>query len=197
MAKEKPNIIIVEAPQGGGKTTVTNILRDKLPYTNLLRLSGIDDMSVKGKKKVYKIRKAELNMIKKASGNINFVLDRCHITEQIYCNLGFKEYTFEDKYESLNEQLSKLTKKYNVYLVLLEADRMAYVKRLNRDKPKFLDVDFTSSNSFRQQAEYIFELNHIQSHYPKIHTMRVDTTDKSPKEVAEHILKHVGCAHLI
>ena len=46
----KNKLIIVEGPQGTGKTTLTNYLREKLSGSNLYRLSGQKDKSKKGKK---------------------------------------------------------------------------------------------------------------------------------------------------
>lgn len=37
---EKSKIIIVEGPQGTGKTTLTNYLRENIPGSNLYRLHG-------------------------------------------------------------------------------------------------------------------------------------------------------------
>mgnify|MGYP002594685608 CR=1 FL=1 len=41
MANSK--IIVVEGPQGAGKTTITDFLRHTLPYSNLYRMSGTAD----------------------------------------------------------------------------------------------------------------------------------------------------------
>ena len=49
MANSK--IIIVEGPQGVGKTTITDYIRHAIPYTNLYRLSGTADISIEGKEK--------------------------------------------------------------------------------------------------------------------------------------------------
>ena len=38
--RKKGNIIIIEGPQGSGKSTMTNFIRDNLPGSNLYRLSG-------------------------------------------------------------------------------------------------------------------------------------------------------------
>ena len=43
MANSK--IVIVEGPQGVGKTTITDFLRHSMKYTNLYRLSGTSDSS--------------------------------------------------------------------------------------------------------------------------------------------------------
>ena len=40
---KKDTIIIVEGPQGAGKTTFTNYLREKMGATDLYRLTGIKD----------------------------------------------------------------------------------------------------------------------------------------------------------
>ena len=49
----KDTIIIVEGPQGTGKTTVTNYLREKMSATDLYRLSGIKDKTETGKEKSF------------------------------------------------------------------------------------------------------------------------------------------------
>ena len=46
MANSK--LIVVEGPQGAGKTTTTDFLRHTLSYTNLYRLSGTADSSKTG-----------------------------------------------------------------------------------------------------------------------------------------------------
>ena len=49
MANSK--LIVIEGPQGAGKTTVTDFIRHKIPYTNLYRLNGTSDSSPTGKEK--------------------------------------------------------------------------------------------------------------------------------------------------
>ena len=50
----KDTIIIVEGPQGAGKTTFTNYLREKMSATDLYRLAGIKDKTETGHKKIEK-----------------------------------------------------------------------------------------------------------------------------------------------
>ena len=40
---ERSKVIIVEGPQGAGKTTLTNRLRELITSTNLIRMSGVKD----------------------------------------------------------------------------------------------------------------------------------------------------------
>ena len=49
MANSK--IIIVEGAQGAGKTTITDFIRNAVPYTNLYRLNGTSDSTINGKEK--------------------------------------------------------------------------------------------------------------------------------------------------
>ena len=49
--RKKGNIIIIEGPQGSGKSTMTNFIRDNLPGSNLYRLSGIKDKTKTGYEK--------------------------------------------------------------------------------------------------------------------------------------------------
>ena len=45
MNNNRGNIIIIEGPQGVGKSTMANFLRDNLASSNLYRLTGIKDKS--------------------------------------------------------------------------------------------------------------------------------------------------------
>ena len=48
MNNNRGNIIIIEGPQGVGKSTMANFLRDNLASSNLYRLTGIKDKSQTG-----------------------------------------------------------------------------------------------------------------------------------------------------
>lgn len=187
--KGKPKLIIVEAPQGGGKTTITNILRDKMTYTNLLRLSGIEDVSSAGCDKVYNLRLGELEYIRKSAwSGINFILDRCHMTEKVYCNLKYKSYDFVSEAETLNKKLGALTEFYDVYFVLLIANKETYGKRLKRDKPQYASVNFDVENSLRQQDEFIKEYGKL-GESTDIFMQIINTSYSTPEELASRIIQ--------
>ena len=63
MANSK--IIIVEGPQGVGKTTITDYIRNTIPYTNLYRLSGTSDSTPSGKLKSKKMYEDLIEYIEK------------------------------------------------------------------------------------------------------------------------------------
>ena len=107
MKKEK--IIIVEGPQGAGKTTITDYLRNTLPYTNLYRLSGISDSTKSGLEKVNRYYETLLDYMKKLENiNINLLFDRTFFSEEAYCRLGFKEYSFTESYNKFLKKLDNL-----------------------------------------------------------------------------------------
>jgi thymidylate kinase len=189
----KPKLIIVEAPQGGGKTTLTNILRDKIPYTNLLRLSGIQDKSEVGKGKVYTLRYLEYEYIlNSAELEINFILDRCHITEKVYCNLGFKDYSFYEENAILNREIKKISELYDVYFILLITNRATYEERLLRDKPQYSNVTFNAENSMLQQKEFMKEFTKLSHDCSKVHSRMIITTDRAPENIAKEALDFIN-----
>ena len=74
MANSK--IIVVEGPQGAGKTTITDFLRHTLPYSNLYRLSGTADSTAAGKKKAEEMYIDLLDYMKKLENkSINLIFD--------------------------------------------------------------------------------------------------------------------------
>ena len=80
MANSK--IIVVEGPQGAGKTTITDFLRHTLPYSNLYRLCGTSDSSISGLKKAKEMYIDLIDYIKKLENkSINLLFDRTFFTE--------------------------------------------------------------------------------------------------------------------
>ena len=175
MANSK--IIIVEGPQGAGKTTITDYIRNMLPYTNLYRLSGTSDSSEQGKVKAIKMYDDLMKYIKSLENmSINLLFDRTFFTEEIYCRLGFKEYSFTDKYEELLERLSKMD--FEIYYITLYlGDTNEYEKRLIREgKADVKYAKFNIESSINQQNEYMKMSNEIEGRYKAIHVIRYDTS---------------------
>ena len=94
--------IIVEGPQGCGKTSLTNYLRDNIAASNLYRLTGNKDKTITGKEKSRKMYYALLNYMKEIeNSDVNIIFDRTFFTEQVYALLGYKDYDFTYVYEEL------------------------------------------------------------------------------------------------
>ena len=102
-------MIIVEGPQGTGKSTLTNYLRDNIPSSNLQRLSGQRDKTINGKVLSEKMYFILLNYLKAMESiPMDFVFDRNFFSEEVYARLGYKEYSFTDVYNSLIDKLCAL-----------------------------------------------------------------------------------------
>jgi len=152
---KKSKLIIIEGPQGVGKTTITNYVRDTLPYTNLYRLCGTSDVTKCGKNKARNMYKHLLKYIKGLQGkDINLLFDRLFFTEEVYCRLGKKEYTFTHIYNKLCKELFKC--KYDIYYInLYLRNTNLYTQRLNRPgKANFKNSTFNIENSIQQQHMY-------------------------------------------
>ncbi len=153
MKKERGNIIIIEGPQGVGKSTMANFLRENLPTTNLYRLSGIKDKTETGKEKNKTMYLGLINYMESLEEtNLNLIFDRTFFTEQVYCKLGYKEYNFDDVYERLVKKLGDLD--YNIYFVILYLkDTKEYATRLKRVHHQY--QSFSLENSVNQQETYL------------------------------------------
>ena len=188
----KNKVIIIEGAQGVGKGTITNIIREQMPYTNLLRLSGTSDKTVLGLKKVFDLRMNELEMIQSSYGcDINYILDRSHLSEAVYCRLGYKDYSFIEQTLILNSMLNTISKMYEVYVLVLTATPEEFESRLKRDKPEFLNLKFNAESSIRQQEAYLEELMSIKRQYCNINCFEVPTTNRDPYDIAYDILSIV------
>lgn len=190
MANSK--LIVVEGPQGAGKTTITDYLRYTIPYTNLYRLCGTADSTPTGKKKAETMYRDLVEYLKKLGNqSINLVFDRTFFTEENYCRLGKKDYTFTDVYEKLLEEFSKLD--FEIYYITLYLkDVEKYHTRLDRkDKAAFKNSKFEAENSINQQRVYLEMAEEIQEKYPSIQVRNI-ANDRDFEETKKELREFIG-----
>ena len=190
MANSK--LIVVEGAQGAGKTTVTDFIRHSLSYTNLYRLCGTSDTTKEGKKKAEDMYIDLLEYIKKMENkSINLLFDRTFFTEENYCRLGKKDYTFSDVYEKLLEDFSKLD--FDIYYITLYLkDTKKYSSRLDRkDKAKFKNSEFNVENSINQQRVYLEMAEEIKEKYPNIKVANI-ANDRDFEETKKELKEFIG-----
>lgn len=187
MANSK--IIIVEGAQGAGKTTITDFIRNNIPHTNLYRLNGTSDSSASGKLKAKTMYVNLLNYMRTLeNASINLLFDRTFFSEEVYCRLGFKEYSFTDVYQELLQTLSEMD--FDIYYITLYLhDENEYEKRLKRadkaDNTKY--SHFNKNNSINQQRTYLKLADEVSTNYPTIHVIKLD--NMKPLEETEEFLK--------
>lgn len=170
----KDKIIIVEGPQGVGKTTFTNLLREKMKSTDLYRLAGIKDKTEEGHAKI-KIKYEKLLEYMENCEDINMVFDRTFFSNEVYSRLGYQNYDFSTTYNQLLEKLDNLKniEKYDIYLVILYLkDENLYEKRIKRDKHDYQRFDVKSS--ITQQREYLKLAEEVEKQTKNIKVIRFE-----------------------
>lgn len=172
----KGNIIIIEGPQGSGKSTMANFIRDNLAASNLYRLSGIKDKTKTGYEKNKTMYLGLINYMESLEETeLNLIFDRTFFTEQVFCKLGYKDYLFDDVYERLLQKMDNLD--YNIYFVVLYLkDTNIYENRLVRQHHAY--QTFSIDNSVNQQNEYLNLLKNIKN--KNIKKIKIPT-DNFPK----------------
>lgn len=186
MANSK--IIIVEGAQGVGKTTITDFIRNSVPYTNLYRLGGTADSSPTGKEKSRKMYLGLLDYMKTLENtSINLLFDRTFFSEEVYCRLGFKEYSFTDVYKELLSKLAKLD--FEIYYITLYlSDETEFELRLGREgKADIKYAKFKKESSVSQQNVYLSLADEVETNFPNIHVIKIDTM-KTLNEIQEYII---------
>ena len=172
MANSK--LIVVEGAQGAGKTTITDYLRHSIKYTNLYRLSGTADSTIEGLAKAKEMYEDLLDYTKKLENkSINMIFDRTFFSEENYCRLGKKSYSFTEVYNELLEKFSKLD--FEIYYITLYlSDESLFEERLLRDGKAVVDyAKFTAENSINQQREYLKMADEIKSKYKEINVINI------------------------
>ncbi len=172
MANSK--LIIFEGAQGAGKTSASDYARYYLPHTNLYRLSGTSDPTVAGLEKAKNMYDNLLNYIENMQNlNINLIFDRTFFTEENYCRLGYKDYSFTEVYNDLVAKLNSFD--FDIYYITLYLnDIQLFEKRLDRkDKggPKY--AKYEANNSINQQKVYLEMSDEIEEKYKNIKVYKV------------------------
>lgn len=174
MDKNKSKLIIVEGPQGTGKTTLTNYLRDNLPGANLYRLSGQKDKTKSGKEISVAMYNALIDYMKVMQVvPMDMIFDRTFFTEEVYARLGYKSYTFTEEYENLLNELSKLN--YDIYIISLYLENSDLFKeRLTREYHHNYQ-SFSIENSVNQQNIYKKLFDEVKEKYKNIKVLELST----------------------
>lgn len=185
MKRKRGNIIIVEGPQGVGKSTMANFLRDNLPTTNLYRLSGIKDRSETGREKNKIMYLGLINYMESLEETeLNLVFDRTFFSEQVYCSLGYKDYKFDDVYKRLISKLNALD--YNIYFaVLYLKDVNIYEQRLKRVHHNY--QSFSLQSSVDQQNEYLKLADNMKQNNIKVLKIAMDDYKKGYEKLIKNI----------
>lgn len=175
-------LIVVEGPQGCGKTNLTNYLRDNIAASNLYRLTGGKDKTITGKEKSIKMYYALLNYIKELENtDVNLIFDRTFFTEQVYTKLGYKDFDFTDVYEDLLSMFGELD--FEVYYISLYLkDTSIFKTRLKREHHNY--QSFSLENSTNQQNAYKSLLPGIKAlKNTKVYEVAMDDFDAAYKEI--------------
>lgn len=193
MKNNKSKLIILEGAQGCGKGTFSTLLRENIPCSSLMRLSGIKDKSEEtGLNKVFNLRLEELQFILNTHKyETTYVLDRSFMSEKVYCNLGYKEYDFKKQYGLLRNFLNFIGQYYDVHFILLSVDECEFEKRLKRDKGEYEHAKFSTLSSIRQQDEYLNEIIQMSRECDNI-CCHIVLNNRPINEVYDEIIRRVG-----
>ena len=185
----KSNLIIVEGPKGVGKTTTTNWLREQIAFSNLYRLSGPREKGQSGKFHAHSLHHQTLKYIDSLHTlNMTHILDRTFFSEYVYCELGYKPYSFRRDTEELCAQLASMHCRFNILVLSLSLhDTSLYQNRLGRAKGAYLEQykpeNIKIDYSIEQQHAYELLFRWVDQKYncpkPKMPVFHILTDDEA------------------
>ena len=187
---EKQKIVFLHGAQGVGKTTITNLLREKLTHTTLIRLAGVPSYQEEADKKAMLYHLSLMDGMNRTFGTgMNYIVDRSFLCEKVYSNLGYKPHTFEDEVIIIENVLETMTEYFDIYFVLLKANEETLQQRLRqREKAQFEAVQFKVENSLAQQKEYEKEFLSL----PKsVHLLGIEVDGMSSDFISDFIVNQI------
>ena len=123
--------------------------------------------------------------------SINLVFDRTFFTEENYCRLGYKEYSFTDIYNELLDKFANLDFEI-FYITLYLEDENLYVKRLQRENKAVIKyAKFDIEKSIMQQRTYLEMSDEIEKKYPNIHCLKIENS-KDLELTEEELKEKIG-----
>ena len=182
------NLIIIEGAQGVGKTTITTLLREQIPYSNLYRLSGIKDKTKEsGLPKISRHYDNLLNYLKNANDlGFTSIFDRIFTTEMVYSKLGYAQYDFSEIYNSLILNFSQLKENFNIYFYVLTSSKAILERNLSkRDKVLHSSISFNAENSLKQQEEFLLLAKELEN--IGISVKLIDISAREPQDIVNII----------
>lgn len=185
---DRGNMVIIEGPQGTGKSTLANYLRDNISSANLYRLSGQKDKTMNGFNNSVAMYDALFKYLKDMEiVKMYMIFDRTFMSEEVYSRLGYKEYSFFNEYAKYAKLLNELN--YNIhYFNLYLEDTDLFIKRLDRESHHNYQA-FSKESSVMQQNAYksvASELSLFDN--INVHNLPMDNFEDSYKQVRK-ILK--------
>ena len=148
----KPKLIIVEGAIGSGKSTLSKLLRERIPHSTLLDLGSIQDDS---KINSFTYHSTILSMLfdLRMVGS-NFILSRSYLSNEIYSRLGKKKYDNDDNFTYFNERLKTLSLFYEVKVFILSSNPADFESRFDK-RNKFQYVNHSTEEALKQQRQYL------------------------------------------
>ena len=158
----------------------------------MYRLSGINDKTETGKDKNKIMYLGLINYMESLEETqLNLVFDRTFFSEEVYCMLGYKDYSFDDVYKRLIKKLNDLD--YNIYFVVLYLkDTNLYEKRLHRIHHNY--QAFSLQSSIDQQNAYLKLADTMKEKNIKVVKIAMDDYKKGYNELIKkiYVLKDEG-----
>lgn len=181
-------IIILEGARGSGKSTIANMMRQRMSETTLINPTGFHTDGDEGLEEIKQYYDAWYSMLENLPKHDSiYVFDRFYFSEMVFSSL-YKSYDFREKYLNLLDSLDKFsgaeTKVDVFYFVINNPKELK--NRLHRDKIGFADVEESVGKSMEQQDRYSMLFKHFKNYTndnDNLNLHILNTRDKNRDEI--------------
>lgn len=190
MNEKQSRVVIIEGGQACGKTTVTNLLRELVPYCNLYRLSGIKDKSEDGHRRIRRHYDALADFLDgEATTQFTQLFDRTFTTEVVYARIAHTQYSFDKDYNELWARMENLAKVVPVYYFVLTMppEKLEQTIQAKATKREHAGIHFEVNESLVQQAEFLRLLEDCHNVYGKEIKCDNLTAEQAAVEIIDYI----------
>lgn len=188
-------IIVTEGPRGVGKTTIVQGLKNHTKECMVMQLSGIKKVEDE-REQIFK-HYNNLHEFFRKDKDIPYTLflDRTFITEAVYCNLGFKNYLFDEEFDKLLKEFADTG--IEIHFVLLNTNPDNYEERLKRDKVQFQNLTYNKEDSLKESEAFKYYFEKIKTFAAinecfNVYTHEVSNDTEDPLDAVKEIMYWTG-----
>ncbi len=150
-------VIFIEGANGVGKSTTSNLLRESISYSTMIKMCGLPKR-YDGVDNIYDYHDYFVDLIEnlsklQGSQGLTVICDRSSLSEVVYSEV-YKDRDFREYCEKILGRLQSMENIDVQYILLRVTSVQELSLRLIREKASYADIEYSVGKSLQTQKKY-------------------------------------------